>query len=136
MQFLTNFIVFLILLNITNGFMFNKFFNKKIYNKKRLYYNKLFENENTFEDIDDPIYIVISFKNDTVGKLLDDMNYFGLQVIFCDMHKYKKNELIKLYKKYIKNKKDFSYKTQPWIFENNHFVGGLFEIYSKIYKNI
>ena len=86
------FLLFLALLNITNGFMFNK----KIFNKK-LYKKKFFDNnKHTDQIIDDPIYIVISFNNLTVGKLLDDMNYFGLQFIFCDMHKYKKEELLHL----------------------------------------
>jgi len=131
---LMNIIIIVALISITNGFVTNKFFTVK----SRLYNNKLIENENIIgykEEIDESIYVIIAFKNVIIDKLLDDMDYLDLQVIFCDISEYKKDELDILYNNYIK-KENFSYKTQPWIFKNNEFIGGLFEIYSRIYKNI
>jgi len=131
-----NLIIILIILiigNITNGFIHNNKFYK---NSLQLNYYKMFENENNLS-IEDPIYIIISFRTKKTAKLLDDMNYFGLQTVFCDMHNYNKKELKNIYFKYIRRAKfSFNYSEQPWIFENNKFIGGLFEIYSKIYENI
>lgn len=124
-----------VIVNITNGFIKNKVYKNSLQLKYSIN-NKMFENENSL-NIDDPIYIIISFRTTKAGKLLDDMNYMGLQTVFCDMHNYKKDELKKIYNKYIKKAKFyFNYTEQPWIFENNKFIGGLFEIYSKIYENI
>lgn len=140
MKFIT--IIVIMLLSIASGFISNKLYrntnnNTHIYKTKTRLYNKLEKNENSigFYEDDDPIYIVISFKNDLVTQLLEDMDYFGLQAIYCDMQNYEKDELDEIFQIYIKNK-NFNYKTQPWIFENNKFIGGLFEIYTKIYKNI
>jgi hypothetical protein len=82
--------------------------------------------------IDDVLYTVIWNSSQLCDDLLNDMNNHNLHTLFIEKNSYNKKELAHIIK--ICNDPEFNFEKEPWIFEEETFIGGLFEIYLKMSK--
>jgi hypothetical protein len=81
-----------------------------------------------------PTFVMMWYKSDVCDSILHDMKTHNMNTYFCDRSCFDKIDLDRIYKKHVKNVK-FDHKNEPWIFKDDEFIGGIFEVYQYMFYN-
>ena len=91
--------------------------------------NKLLNNINNDLFLDKPLYIIVSKKTKIVDKLIQDLDTLKINNIFLNIDYFSNEEIENL-------KNNYGYNiisNNVLVFQDNHFIGNIFDIYSRIY---